>query len=93
MKLGKKKLNIQTDQLFYTDNFISFLSVKDWFEVVARFMCEFRVGEQGFNPPPENYKHFIGFLSNSGPDPLKNYKATEPASNVGPPSARQRNAI
>ena len=35
----------------------------------------------------------IGFLSNSCPDPLKNYKATKPAFNVGPPSARQRNAI
>ena len=26
----------------------------------------------------------IGFLSNRGPDPLKNHKATKPAFNVGP---------
>ena len=31
--------------------------------------------------------------SNSDPDPLKYYEATEPAFNVGPPLARQRNAI
>ena len=33
------------------------------------------------------------FLSNTGPEPLKNHKATKPAFNVGPPSAHQRNAI
>ena len=43
-------------------------------------------------PPPKNHKN-IGFLSNSGPDPLKNHKATEPAFNFGLSSARQRNAI
>ena len=42
--------------------------------------------------PLKNYKN-IGFLSNSSPDPLKNYEATEPAFNVRPSSARQRNAI
>ena len=31
----------------------------------------------------------IGFLSYTGPDPLKNHKATKPAFNVGPLSARQ----
>ena len=30
---------------------------------------------------------------NTGADPLKTYKATKPAFNVGPSSARQRNAI
>ena len=35
----------------------------------------------------------IGFLSNTGPDPLEMHKATKPTFNVGPPSARQRNAI
>ena len=36
----------------------------------------------------------IGFLSNTaGPDPLKNHKATKLPINVGPSSARQRNAI
>ena len=32
-------------------------------------------------------------LSNTGPDPLKNHKATEPAFNVWPSAARQRNAM
>ena len=38
-----------------------------------------RVGQGA--PPLENHKN-IGFLSNTGPDPLKNYKAS-----VGPSSA------
>ena len=40
----------------------------------------------------QNHKN-IGFLSNSCPDPLKNYEATELAFNVGPSSAQQRNAF
>ena len=43
-------------------------------------------------PPPENHKN-IGFLCKTGPDPLKNHKATKPAFNVEPSSDRQRNAI
>ena len=43
-------------------------------------------------PPLKNHKN-KGFLRNTGPDPLKNYKATKPAFNVGQSSARQRNAI
>ena len=35
----------------------------------------------------------IGFFSNTGPDTFKNHKATKPAFNVGPSSARQRNAF
>ena len=42
--------------------------------------------------PPEKSQN-IGFLSNTGPDPLKNHKATKPAFNVGPSSARQPNTI
>ena len=38
---------------------------------------------------PGNHKS-IGFLSNTGPDPLENHQATKPAFNVGPSSARQR---
>ena len=56
-------------------------------------MCGSREGGSGPPPPPppmKNHKN-IGFLSNSGQDPLKNHKATEPAFNVGPSSARQRN--
>ena len=36
--------------------------------------------------PLKNHKN-IGFLSNTGPDPQKNHKATKPVFNVGPPSA------
>ena len=46
-------------------------------------MCISRGGGGGSGPPLENYKN-IGLLSNTGPDPLKNYKATKPAFNVGP---------
>ena len=46
-------------------------------------------GDKGSGPPLKN----IGFLSNTGPDPLKNHKATEPEFNVGPSSARQGNDI
>ena len=35
----------------------------------------------------------MGFLSNTGPDGLKNDEATKVTFNVGPSSARQRNAI
>ena len=34
-----------------------------------------------------------GFLCNTGPDPLKNQKAYQPAFSDEPPSAKQRNAI
>ena len=48
---------------------------------------------RGPDPPPlKNHKN-IGFLSNSGPVPLKSYEATEPAFNVGLSSAPQRNAM
>ena len=47
--------------------------------------------DRGPDPPLENYKA-IGFLSNTGLDPLKNHKATRPAFNVGPSSACQPHA-
>ena len=55
-------------------------------------MCGFRGGTVGPDPPPhlKNRKN-KGFLRNTGPDPLKNYKATKPAFNGVPASARQRN--
>ena len=42
-------------------------------------MCGSRDGDRGL----KNHKN-IGFLSNTGPDYLKNHKATKPALNVGP---------
>ena len=44
-------------------------------------------------PPPPEKSQNLGFLSNTGPDLLKNHKATKPAFNVRPLSARQRNSI
>ena len=43
-------------------------------------------------PPLKNHKK-LGFDNNTGPVFLKKHKATKPAFNVGPSSARQRNAI
>ena len=48
--------------------------------------------DRGSGPPLKNDKN-IGSLSNTGPDPLKNHKATKPALNVVLSTARQRNAI
>ena len=47
-------------------------------------MCESREGGgQGVRTPlPENSLKNIGFLSNTGPDPLINHKATKPAFNI-----------
>ena len=49
------------------------------------------MGGQGVQ---KNHKNIgvLNFLSNIGPDPLKNHKAAKPALNVGPSTARQRNA-
>ena len=49
-------------------------------------------GGWGLDPTLKNHKN-IGFLSNTGPDPLKNHKVTKPAFNVGPSSAPQQKAI
>ena len=54
-----------------------------------------RGGGQGVRTPPpplKNHKNIV-FRSNTGPDPLKNLKATKPVFNVRPSSARQRNTI
>ena len=57
------------------------------------FTCADPEGGLGVQTSPlKNYKN-IGFLSSSGPDPRKNYEDTEPAFNVMPSSARQRNDI
>ena len=43
----------------------------------------------GWDPTPLKNRKNIGFLSDTGSDPLKNYKATKPAFNVGSTPARQ----
>ena len=47
-------------------------------------MCGARPGGGGAGDPDlqKNHKN-IGFLRNTGPDPLKNHKATEPDSILG----------
>ena len=50
-------------------------------------------GGRGSGPPHPEKSQNVGVSSNTGPDPLNNRKATKPAFNIGPPSARQRNAI
>ena len=45
-------------------------------------------GDRGSGPPLKNHKN-IGFLSNVGPDSLKNLKSIKPAFNFVHSSARQ----
>ena len=52
------------------------------FVLACIYMCGSRGGGRG-SAPPEKSRN-IGDLSHSGPDPLKNHEATEPAFNVGP---------
>ena len=65
-------------------------------EMKEYVMCRSRGGTGGPDPPPhplENHKN-IGFLCNTGPDHLKNHKATKLlAFNVELSSAHQQNAI
>ena len=49
-------------------------------------------GTGGPDPHPPEKSQKYRYLS-TGPDPLKHHKANKPAFNVGPTSARQRNAI
>ena len=49
-----------------------------------------RGSERGWGHPLKNHKN-KGFLSNTGPDPLKNHKAERPAFSVGQLSAYQGN--
>ena len=54
-------------------------------------MGGFRGGDRGTSPSERSLK--IGFLSNTGQDPLKTCKDTRPEFNDRPSSGRQRNAI
>ena len=57
-------------------------------------MCGFRGGDRGSGSLSlENHKTIGLILSNTGPDTLKNHKATKPTFNIWPLSARQRNII
>ena len=50
--------------------------------ILSVLTCPDPEGGQGVRTPLKNHKN-IGFLSSTGPDPLKNHKATKPAFNVG----------
>ena len=50
-------------------------------------------GNRGFGLPPLKNHRKLGFLSNTGPELLKNHKATKSAFNVGPTSAFRYRAI
>ena len=85
--------NKQNEFLFM----LSYLEV--WMEISGSqnphsgpHICVDPEGAGGADLPLENRKA-IGFLSNTGPDPLENHTATKPAFNVGPLSARQQNVI
>ena len=43
------------------------------------------------DPPPPEKSQKIGFMSNTGLDPIKNHNTTKPAFKLRPSSARQRN--
>ena len=45
-------------------------------------------GSDPLSPPPLKNHKAIGFLIKTCPDPLKNYKSTKPAFNIGPSSVR-----
>ena len=72
------------------------LGYKFWSEtltalVLCVYMCGSRGRDRGSGLPRKNHKN-VGFLSNTGPDPLKK-QTVKPAFNAGPSSARQRNTI
>ena len=54
--------------------------------------CADTEGDTG-GPDPTSWNITIFFFGNTGPDPLENHKATKPAFNVEPSSARQQNAM
>ena len=64
---------------------------------ICKFVYHARIlmGNRGSEPPSPQLKNHkkTGFLSNTGPDPLKNHKATQPAFKVWPSSVCQQNAI
>ena len=52
--------------------------------IVCSSCADPEAGTGGPDPRLLENRKTIGFLSNTGPDPLKNHKATKPACNFGP---------
>ena len=63
-----------------------------WKYIVHARIQNWGGGGQWVRIPPKDHKA-IRFLINTGPDPMKNHKATKPAYHVWPSSTRQRNAV
>ena len=81
------------------DQSISILRVVGWyFSFLFKFYKEPWAdqkgggGDRGSGPPLKNHKN-IGFLCNTGLDPLKNHKAAKPAFYDGPTLAHKGNTI
>ena len=72
-------------------SFKKMLSVLSSANVLFSLMHESRRGDRGVQPPPPPLEksQFYKISSNSGPDTLKNHKATKRALNVGPSSTHQ----
>ena len=93
LKLVGKKIQFYTQKFSCSKSVVNVLKFPTFFSFCSSIKCwlswlEFTVRLT----PLKNYK-YIGSLSNTGQDPLKNHKATKPAFNVGSSSACQRNAI
>ena len=69
--MGQPYLN--SGQLFNNQN--SFGLLRALISVIKSTMGGPRGKTGGPDPPPPEKSQNIGFLSNTGPDPLKNYKA------------------
>ena len=60
---------------------------------IAASSCADPEGEgQGVRTPTLKNQIHIGFISNTGPEPLEIHKATKPAFNVGASAGRSRHA-
>ena len=92
MKLPKSCVlaNIAEKRIFRSTYHKIFLMLLKRTISISSFDYNARIqrGDRGSRPSLKNHIN-VGFLSNTGPDPLK----TKPAFNVWPLSARQRNAI
>ena len=65
-------------------------------EILKIKHARIQTGDRGSGhppPPPPKHHKYIGFLSDTGQEPLKNHKVAKQAYNVGPSSTLQRSAI
>ena len=89
----KVKQHSSRDQL---EPCYKYIFVSLYLMVLMRFRGRIqRGGAGGPDPHLKNYKNHknIGFLSKTGTNPLKNYKAAKPAFNAGPSAKRHLNGV